>query len=95
LELRTIIALIWGALMGSLTFALGPISVISDNFIFGALQIILVYLLVPGIIGAGIVSGNVHAIYLEVGAVINAVFYFGLSWLLFPLFMKFKRRLKV
>jgi hypothetical protein len=95
LKLRIIVALIWGALMGSITFALGPLSVISDNIIIGALQIVLVYLLVPGIIGAAAFSGNVHAFYLGVGAVINALFHFGLCWLLFALYMKLKIRLKV
>lgn len=81
-QIRIRIAAGWGLLIGSLTFAVGPISSISENPILGIAQEVLMVLLPPGLIGAGAISGNVHAFYLAPGALINALFNFGLSWLL-------------
>jgi tetratricopeptide (TPR) repeat protein len=81
-QIRIRVAAGWGLLIGSLTFAVGPISSISENPILGIAQEVLMVLLLPGLIGAGAISGNIHAFYLAPGALINALFNFGLSWLL-------------
>jgi hypothetical protein len=82
---RVLIAAAWGVLIGVLTFAVGPISAISQNSILGVAQEFLMILLLPGLIGAGAVSGNIHAFFLAPGAVINAIFHFCSSWLLLAL----------
>jgi len=45
------VAVAWGALMGVLTFAVGPISSISSNVAIGAIQKGLMILIIPGLIG--------------------------------------------
>jgi hypothetical protein len=91
MELRSTISTIWGALIGFLTFGAGPISWTSANPIIAVVQWVALILIVPGLLGGVVVGGNVHNVALGTAAVINALFHFGLSWLLFPLF---KRRTK-
>jgi len=45
------VAVAWGALMGVLTFAVGPISSISSKVAIGAIQKGLMILIIPGLIG--------------------------------------------
>jgi hypothetical protein len=82
---RVWIAAAVGALIGALTFAVGPISTISQNPILGVAQKFLMILLLPGLIGSSAISGNVHAFPLAPGALINALFNFCSSWLLLAL----------
>src|SRR5215472_12374759 len=84
------IAVGWGLLIGSLTFVVGPISTISDNVILGAAQKTLMILLLPGLIGAGAIGGNMHAFSLAPGALINALINFCLCWLLVALVDQFR-----
>jgi tetratricopeptide (TPR) repeat protein len=51
-------------------------------------------LILPGLIGAGAISGNMHAFDLAPGALINALLNFGLSWLLLGLVGRFRRTKK-
>lgn len=83
-KIRLLISMIWGTLFGGLTFAVGSIASLSANMIVAAMQIVIMFLLLPGIIGAGAISGNIHAYSLGPGAIINALVNFGLCWLLFP-----------
>ena len=83
-KIRLLISMIWGTLFGGLTFAVGSIASLSANMIVAAMQIVIMFLLLPGIIGAGAISGNIHAYSLGSGAIINALVNFGLCWLLFP-----------
>jgi tetratricopeptide (TPR) repeat protein len=92
---RLFLAMAWGALVGSLTFAAGPLSVPSYNPIIEVGKVFLMALLLPGLVGGAAISGNVHAFYLGPSALVNALFHFGLSWLLFALGTRFKRRAKV
>jgi len=81
-KLQLSIAIAWGILLGSLTFAVRPISTISANFVLGAIQKGTMVLLLPGLIGSAAVAGNVHAFSLVPAAIINALFHFGIAWLL-------------
>lgn len=74
-------AVAMGGLLGSLTLAVPKLSYISENPVIGTAQRCLLALLVPGIIGAGAVSGNVHAWPLWIAAVINMLIYFVTGWL--------------
>jgi predicted Zn-dependent protease len=95
MKVRNAVSMAWGAAIGCLTFAAGPIGWASANPIIAAAQWALLILIMPGIIGGGAVSGSVHTVFLGVGAVINALLHFGLCWVLFPLFSRFKRRVRV
>ena len=90
-QIRFRVAIVWGLLIGSLTFAVGSISTISENPILGIAQKALMILLLPGLIGAGAISGNMHAFELAPGALINAALNFGLSWLFLALVGRFRR----
>jgi hypothetical protein len=79
-------------LIGSLTFAVGLISVLSPNPIISAAQVVLMFLMLPGIIGGGAIAGNAHAFQLGIGALLNGLFHFAISWLVIPLFRWSKKR---
>ena len=88
------VSMAWGVAIGALTFAAGPIGLASANPIIAAIQWVLLMLIVPGIIGGAVISGGAHTVFLGVGAVINALFHFGLCWVLFSLFSRFRGRAK-
>jgi tetratricopeptide (TPR) repeat protein len=81
--------------IGCLTFAAGPIGWASANPIVAGFQWVLLILIMPGIIGGGAVGGSMHTVFLGVAASINGLLHFGLCWVLFPLFSRFRRRAKV
>jgi hypothetical protein len=83
---RLEIAAIWGLLMGGLTFAAGPLSWISANKIVGAVQVVLVYLLAPGLLVAGMTGSFVP------GAVANGLFHFGLCRLVVQFLVRPRNR---
>lgn len=74
-------AIVLGGVLGGLTLAVPKLSSISENPVVGTAQRALFALLVPGIIGAGAVSGNVHAWPLWIAAGINMLIYFVAGWL--------------
>jgi hypothetical protein len=78
---KVLSAVALGGLFGALTLALPKLSSISENPVVGTAQRGFFALLVPGIIGAGAVSGNVHAWPLWIAAGINTLIYFGIGWL--------------
>lgn len=92
---RIRIAAGWGLLLGSLTFAVGPISTISQKPILGAIQKFLMISLLPGLIGAGAVGGNMRAFPLAPGALINALLNFCSSWLVLALIGRFRGTRKI
>lgn len=78
---RLVIAAVGGLLAGSSTFAVGRLSVISNNKLLGLAQETLMVLLLPGLIGSGLLFGNVHAFPLALAACINVLLTCGLLWL--------------
>lgn len=70
-----------GGLLGGLTLILPKLSSISDNPVVGTVQRCTVALLLPGIIGAGAASGNVHAWPMWLAASLNLGLYFIVGWL--------------
>ncbi len=94
-SLPLVFAIAWGALLGGLTFAVGPISWGSQNPLIDAMRVVLMVLLLPGLIGGMAFAGNVHAFSLLPGAIINGLFHFGLCWFLIRVRARFKRRAKV
>jgi len=85
-ETRYLVAVAWGVLMGCLTLAAQTITVFSANPVIAAIQFALTMLLVPGLVCAAMVGS------LGLGAVINGLFHFGVSWLLLALLARFKRK---
>jgi hypothetical protein len=78
---RILIALVAGLVFGALTWDISAISLLSANPAVAWIQELLSYLLMPGIVVAAAVAGNIHAWSLWLAAVGNFVFYFGLTWL--------------
>jgi hypothetical protein len=64
---------------------------LSENTFVAALQMTACSLLFPGLIGAVVVSGNVHAFSFWVAAPINALIYFGVGWIGHSLLGQFKQ----
>jgi|CZKL01.1.fsa_nt_gi hypothetical protein len=75
MKIRLLIAALWGALIGLLTFAAGPLAWTSPHTVIATLQIVLTYMLVPGLIAAAGVGS------LGIAAVINALIHFGICFL--------------
>lgn len=85
-------AILLGGLLGAMTLALPQLSSISENPVVGTAQRVVFTLLVPGIIGAGAVSGNVHAWPLWIAAGINVLIYFVTGWLACWVVLRLVRR---
>jgi hypothetical protein len=91
-NLPLVFAIAWGALLGGLTFAVGPISSGMQNPLMYPMQVALMVLLLPGLVGAMVFAGNAHAFSLLPGAILNGLFHFGLGWLLLRIRARFKSR---
>jgi hypothetical protein len=81
LKAKVLSAIVLGGLLGSLTLVISRLSSISENPVVGTAQRGLFTLLIPGIIGAGAVSGSVHAWSLWIAAGINMLIYFVAGWI--------------
>jgi hypothetical protein len=81
MRVRIYIGAAAGALMGGLTGAVETISTVSRNPLIGVLQETAMALIIPGLLGSAILSGNVHAFSLAFAVVINTLLYFGVGWL--------------
>jgi len=81
---RLFIAVLWGALFGALTFAAGPLAVVSDNTAIATVQIVLTSPMIPGLFVAALVGSLVPA------AGINAVINFSICYFLLRFFPAFK-----
>jgi hypothetical protein len=93
-RIRLRIAIAWGLFIGILSFWVGSISNLSANPIIELVQRFLMILLLPGLIGAGAVTGNLHVLFLAPAAAINALIHFGICWLFFPLLVWFGKTLR-
>jgi hypothetical protein len=78
---KLLCGLVLGGLMAGMTFAIPKLSFISTNPVIGVVQRCMLVLLLPGIIGAGAATGNVHAWPLWVAAGLNMSIYFAIGWL--------------
>lgn len=81
---RLFIAILWGALFGVLTFAAGPLAVVSNNTAIAAVQIVLTSPMIPGLFVAAFVGSLVPA------AGINAAINFAICYFLLRFFPAFK-----
>ena len=79
---RILIAALWSIAIGGMTFAVGPLSLRSEHSALAAIQVVLMALIVPGLLGAAAIAGNAHAFPLAPAAAINALVQFGACLLL-------------
>jgi len=71
---RVWVAAVWATLIGALTFAAGPLAMLSDHKLVAAVQIVLTSILLPGLILAAEVGS------LGPAASVNAVIHFGICF---------------
>lgn len=83
---RVLIAAAWGMLIGGLTFAAGPIAWLSNHAVLAAIQTVLTYLMLPGLIVAAAVGSFGPA------AVINALIHFGLCFIVLRFLPPFRKK---
>jgi len=76
--------------IGTLFFP--SLSILSANAFIAAIQVAVSAPLLPGLIGAMAVSGNVHVFSFWLAAPINALIYFGLGWVGCSLLIRFKAK---
>jgi hypothetical protein len=78
---KVLCGLALGGLMAAMTFAIPMMSSLSASLVIALVQRSILVLLLPGIIGAGAASGNVHAWPLWIAAGLNMSIYFVIGWL--------------
>jgi hypothetical protein len=86
MHFRMLIAAAWGILIGGLTFAAGPIAWLSSHAVIAALQTVLTYLILPGLIDAAGVGS------LGPAAVVNALIHFGLCFIALRFLVPFRKK---
>lgn len=91
-RIKILIASVLAAASGVGTLFFASLSMLSGNAFIAAMQMTVCALLLPGLIGAIAVSGNVHAFSFSVAAPINALSYFGLGWAGYSLLIRFKAK---
>ena len=84
-EVRFFACVAWGLLMGGLTFAAGPLTALSANPLVAGVQLTFSLFLIPGLFCAAMAGSLIP------GAFINAVFHFGISWLVLTLVSRLRR----
>jgi hypothetical protein len=89
---RVYVGMAFGVLMGGLTLLVEKVSAISISPLIGLVQTVAMVLMLPGLFGSAIVSGNVHAYSQVVAAAINGILYFALGWISCRLWARAKRR---
>ena len=77
---RVLTSAVMGGLFGSATLGYEKLALLSENPVTAAAQNVAVTLLMPGMIGAIAVGGNIHVWNVGVAAALNMVAYFGLAW---------------
>ena len=89
MNLRLVIAVLWGGLFGVLTFAAGPLSVVSNNTALAIVQIVLTSPMIPGLFVAALAGSLVPT------AGINAVINFSICYFLLRFIPAFKAQREV
>jgi hypothetical protein len=61
MDSRVLVAAAWATLIGALTFAAGPLAVLSDHKVIAVIQTVLTYIMSPGlIVGAEVGSWDLQ-----------------------------------
>jgi hypothetical protein len=80
-----------GVLMGALTAAVETVEGLPASAVVAPLRDAGMALIIPGLLGSAILSGNIHAFTLAFAVAINTILYFAVGWLLYPLGARIKR----
>jgi hypothetical protein len=80
------VAAAWAILIGALTFAAGPLAMLSDHKVIATIQVVLTYIMLPGLIVAAEVGS------LGPAAVVNALIHFGICFFVLRFLPPFRRR---
>jgi hypothetical protein len=83
---RVLVAAAWAILIGALTFAAGPLAMLSDHKVIATIQVVLTYIMLPGLIVAAEVGS------LGPAAVVNALIHFGICFFVLRFLPPFRRR---
>jgi hypothetical protein len=83
---RVLVAAAWAILIGALTFAAGPLAAISDHKVIAAIQLVLTYIMLPGLLVAAEVGS------LGPAAVVNALIHFGICFFVLRFLPPFRGR---
>ena len=89
---RMVVATVFAGTSAVGTLCFPSLAILSGNVFVAALQMTAASLLVPGLVGAAAVSGNVHVFSFWVAAAVNALIYFGLGWAGYNLLHRFKTK---
>jgi hypothetical protein len=74
--MKLIVAALWGSLMGILTVVVGPLSLVSDNRFYAAVEQGLFWLIMPGLVIGTTAGSFTLAIF------VNPALHFSLCWLI-------------
>jgi hypothetical protein len=83
---RVLVAAAWATLIGALTFAAGPLAVLSDHKLIATIQTVLTYTMLPGLI----VAAEVGSLGPE--AVVNALIHFVICFFVPRFLPPFRRK---
>jgi hypothetical protein len=83
---RVLVAAAWATLIGALTFAAGPLAVLSDHKLIATIQTALTYIMLPGLIVAAEVGS------LGPAAVVNALIHFVICFFVLRFLPPFRRK---
>jgi len=88
MAMKPLIALAVGIIAAALTLSL------YTTPLMGSAGRVLSTVLFPGILGSAAVAGNAHAFSLGMGAAINFVLYFGITWVICKAFAGIGKKLR-
>jgi len=88
---RAYVGAVLGALVGGLTTAVESLAGMSDHLLIALAQRAAMVLILPGLFGSAIASGNLHAFSQAIAALINGIIYFAVGWLVCPLWTRIRR----
>lgn len=86
---RTVFSLVLATLAGCATLAYATFAVLSENVLLAGIQKLLIPFIMPGVLVAVFITGMAD-VHLVLGAVINALLYFGMGWIACALTARFR-----
>ena len=77
---RLAVSLVIAVLAGGATLNVARFIVVAENPLISAVQVVVLFLVFPGIFGAKAISGNFHAFDLSLAATLNGLIFFVVAW---------------
>jgi hypothetical protein len=82
---RVLVAVAWAIFIGAFTFAAGPLAALSDHKVIAAVQLVLTFIMLPGLLVAAEVGS------LGPAAIVNALIHFGICFFVLRFFAALQR----